>query len=118
MVINKNSKGRCRKHPQGLPLLERREMSEEYDRVRKEIARILHELCTKATNFSYTEYANQILKIEGIRIEAADQSLPNVKDSFSALTSQAKVSNQHYWRVKGHEDMVSAGFVKCLPKPK
>ena len=128
MVINKNSKGRCRKHPQGSPLLERREMSEEYDSVREQIAKTLFkqnfigleptewDKQLETIKYYWRAQADQILKTEGIRIEAADKSLSLHR--IHALFACAVLSNPNSIQKRVQEILDEAGFVKCLPKPK
>jgi hypothetical protein len=76
---------------------------EEYERVREEIKSVIqrnvepYSLLTK-------EVADQILSLDGIRIEADEQSLP---------CNYSQVRTPEYGAMV---DMLKAGFVKVIPK--
>jgi len=58
--------------------------------------------------------ADQILSIKGIRIESADQGLPEVPQYFAHDIS-ISLSVFDTYRM-GQQDMLKAGFIKCLKR--
>ena len=85
----------------------------EYERIREEIAQVIYSeyLAHKRINDAQDKYharhtTDQILSIKGIRLEADNQNLPEISyfgESYDAAD-------------EAQQDMLNAGFVKCLPK--
>jgi len=92
----------------------------ENERVREEIADYLAKWFCKGRDFGSKNMdkntlndlendADQILSIDGIRVEAKDQSLPdNLHWHKDELEFEAYCA--------GHNDLIGAGFVKVEPK--
>ena len=90
----------------------------ETERIREKAAKALrdeymsHGYClTSWEDTPYKDYwrslVDVVLKTDGIRIEADDQSLPSVRNAVN------KSYNDY---MLGQEDMLKAGFVRCLKK--
>ena len=86
----------------------------EEERLKEEIAKTLCQIenqcwaeIMERTRVSYLKDADRILAIKGIRIESDDQGLPDIPDRYADYQIGYETAQQ---------DMLKAGFVKCLPK--
>jgi hypothetical protein len=97
------------------------------EEVREKIAHWLQEHTHYAGNLKWEDFdedakegfrcqADQILAIEGIRIEAENQDLPSYDLPDKPLAKSEWWSGYATGHIEGKEAMLKADFVKCLPR--
>jgi len=101
----------------------------EYERVKEKMTLLSKQCysqelsaCPKHPIFQVQKFINLILAIDGICIKADDPSLP--EDPYTYRSKHSPTPNENLENgcsigfSRAVDDMLKAGFVKCLPKEK